>query len=71
RTSKNGKVFFGCANYPKCDFISWDLPAPYYCPDCGSVMKVVKREDKTFYVCTKPGCKHRELVSVDKPEKID
>ena len=68
RTSKTGKEFFGCANYPKCDFISWDLPAPYFCPDCGSTMKVVKREDKTYYVCTNHGCKHRELVKVDKPE---
>ncbi|MEG1529321.1 MAG: type I DNA topoisomerase, partial [Clostridia bacterium] len=23
RTSKTGKTFYGCGNYPKCDFISW------------------------------------------------
>lgn len=62
RTSKNGKIFFGCSNYPTCDFVSWDLPAPYFCPDCGSVMKVVKKDDKTYYYCTKKGCKHKELV---------
>ena len=65
RTSKTGKTFYGCSNYPKCDFISWDIPAPYFCPDCGSVMKVVKRDDKTYYRCTNHDCKHRELV---KPE---
>ncbi len=63
RVSKAGKTFYGCTNYPKCDFISWDVPAPYFCPDCGSTMKVVKREDKTYYVCTSHTCKHRELIS--------
>ncbi len=62
RVSKNGKTFYGCANYPNCDFISWDPPAPYFCPDCGGVMKVVKKEDKTYYVCTERGCRHKELV---------
>lgn len=62
RISKAGKPFYGCSNYPNCDFISWDIPAPYFCPDCGSTMKVVKRDDKTYYVCTSHSCKHRELV---------
>ncbi len=63
RVSKNGKTFYGCTNYPQCDFISWDIPAPYYCPDCGNTMKVVKRDDKTYYVCTDRQCKHKELVN--------
>ena len=25
RKSRKGRTFFGCANYPKCDFVSWDL----------------------------------------------
>ncbi len=65
RVSKAGKTFYGCTNYPKCDFISWDIPAPYFCPDCGSTMKVVKRDDRTYYVCTSHTCKHRELVKDD------
>jgi len=68
RTSKAGKTFYGCTNYPECDFISWDIPAPYFCPDCGSTMKVVRREDKTYYVCTDRQCKHKELVSADEEE---
>ena len=62
RVSKTGKTFYGCTNYPACDFISWDVPAPYFCPDCGSTMKVVKRDDKTYYYCTSHTCKHKELV---------
>ncbi len=65
RVSKAGKTFYGCTNYPKCDFISWDIPAPYFCPDCGATMKVVKRDDRIYYVCTSHTCKYRELVKDD------
>jgi DNA topoisomerase-1 len=36
RRSRKGRVFYGCANYPKCDFISWDAVVPERCPVCGS-----------------------------------
>jgi DNA topoisomerase I len=36
RRSKKGRVFYGCANYPNCDFISWDAVVPERCPVCGS-----------------------------------
>ena len=38
RRSKKGRVFYGCANYPRCDFVSWDRPVPERCPVCGSVV---------------------------------
>lgn len=69
RVSKAGKTFYGCTNYPECDFISWDIPAPYFCPDCGSAMKVVKKDDRTYYVCTSHACKHRELVKDENSEE--
>ncbi len=36
RRSKKGRIFYGCANYPRCDFISWDVVLPERCPVCGS-----------------------------------
>ena len=36
RRSRKGRTFFGCANYPKCDFVSWDRVIPEPCPVCGS-----------------------------------
>jgi len=36
RRSKKGRTFYGCANYPNCDFISWDAVARERCPVCGS-----------------------------------
>lgn len=36
RKSRKGRIFYGCANYPKCDFVSWDRVIPEPCPICGS-----------------------------------
>ena len=38
KKSKRGKIFFGCKNYPDCEFTSWDRPLNEKCPDCGSMM---------------------------------
>ena len=32
RKSKRGRFFFGCNNYPNCDFVSWDEPTNEKCP---------------------------------------
>jgi DNA topoisomerase-1 len=35
RSKKRGKAFYGCANYPSCDFVIWSKPVPEKCPECG------------------------------------
>jgi DNA topoisomerase-1 len=40
RKSRKGRTFFGCANYPKCDFVSWDRVVPEPCPVCGDYVVV-------------------------------
>jgi DNA topoisomerase-1 len=37
RSKKRGKAFYGCENYPKCDFVCWDKPVAETCPECGYV----------------------------------
>jgi DNA topoisomerase-1 len=37
RSKKRGKAFYGCENYPNCDFVVWDKPVLETCPDCGYV----------------------------------
>ncbi|HSO18992.1 MAG TPA: type I DNA topoisomerase, partial [Desulfosarcina sp.] len=32
KSSKRGKVFFGCNRYPKCAFATWDRPVATACP---------------------------------------
>jgi len=59
RKSKKGKTFYGCSNYPDCDFVSWDKPTNKKCPKCGSMMveKYSKKSGK-YYKCTNKECKH-------------
>jgi DNA topoisomerase I len=52
RKSKKGRTFYGCANYPKCDFVSWDRVAPAPCPVCGDYVTMkMKRGGEVTYVC--------------------
>ncbi|WP_180997549.1 type I DNA topoisomerase [Campylobacter concisus] len=60
RFSRRGK-FYGCANYPKCDFVSNYEPVEQKCDECGGDM--IKKELKkgTFIECKK--CKKKTLIS--------
>lgn len=57
RKSKKGKLFYGCSNFPNCDFVSWDKPTREICPKCGNILyeKNVKGEKKL--VCLNKECK--------------
>jgi DNA topoisomerase-1 len=38
KKSRKGKLFYGCNNYPKCDFATWDEPINEFCPECKSIL---------------------------------
>ena len=38
KTSKRGKIFYGCNNYPKCKVATWDKPTGEKCPECGKLL---------------------------------
>jgi DNA topoisomerase-1 len=60
RKSRRGRVFYGCANYPDCDFTLWNKPLPEKCPDCGSpylVEKVTKRHGRQV-ICNNEECEY-------------
>jgi DNA topoisomerase-1 len=44
RRSKKGRTFYGCANYPNCDFVSWDRVIAEPCPTCGSYVTAKTRK---------------------------
>ena len=44
RKTKKGKIFYGCNNYPKCDFATWDKPTGEFCPNCQNPL--VEKKDK-------------------------
>lgn len=35
KKSKKGYTFYGCGNWPNCDFMTWDKPTDDKCPNCG------------------------------------
>ena len=44
--SKAGKIFYSCSAYPKCKFMSWDMPTGEKCPKCG---KYLVRKNKQIH----------------------
>ena len=46
RKSKKGRKFFGCSNYPDCDFVSWFEPTKENCPNCSNMLlkNIVKQK---------------------------
>lgn len=54
RKTKKGRVFYGCNNYPACDFTSWKKPLPQPCPNCGGLLVVA---NKNFAQCIQ--CEHQ------------
>ena len=55
RSKKRGKAFYGCENYPKCDFVCWDKPMLEKCPECGNIGAEAKsnRTRGSFRRCLK------------------
>jgi DNA topoisomerase-1 len=45
KKTRKGRTFYGCANYPNCDFTSWKRPIKPPCPKCnGLLVYASKRE---------------------------
>ena len=56
KRSKKGRLFYGCSNYPKCDFVSWYKPVEgEVCPECG--FKYIVEKKRSGKVCQKCGKK--------------
>ncbi len=53
RKTKKGYTFYGCSNWPKCDFMSWDKPTGENCPKCG---KSLFKKKGGMTVCLNEGC---------------
>ena len=58
RKTKKRRIFFGCDQYPECDFVSWDKPIERPCPKCESTL-VEKKQKKGIQVQC-PNCDYKE-----------
>ena len=72
KRSKKGATFFGCANYPACDFVTWGKPVGRPCPDCGSPLVENTFRGRTSGVkCLNAECGHKEAASRRKSAETD
>jgi DNA topoisomerase-1 len=44
RRTRRGRTFYGCANYPRCRFVTWSRPLAEPCPNCGDLLVAATRE---------------------------
>jgi DNA topoisomerase-1 len=71
KTKGRGQEFYGCTNYPQCDFISHFKPINQNCPKCGQFM--VEKYDKKngpHKACINPDCDYLHSVDDDKEEPV-
>lgn len=55
KKTKKGRTFYGCSEYPNCDFVSWDEPSVEKCPRCGKTLLKKKGKHPKLY-CITPDC---------------
>ena len=51
RKTRKGRNFYGCANYPNCDFTSWKQPLPTPCPACGGLLVIANKSQAQCLQC--------------------
>ncbi len=68
KTTKRKRTFYGCTNYPKCDFASWDKPVNKACPACkhSYMLQKVSKVKGEFLRC--PECKNDVFEEKKKEE---
>jgi DNA topoisomerase-1 len=52
RKTRKGRTFFGCVNYPNCDFTSWKRPLAKPCPKCGGLLVIANKREAQCTNCS-------------------
>ncbi len=63
RRTRKGRIFYGCSNYPECDFTSWKRPILTPCPNCAGTLVIANKREAE---CIK--CEERFLLEDVNPE---
>ncbi|MBI3177797.1 MAG: type I DNA topoisomerase [Chloroflexi bacterium] len=53
RKTRKNRMFYGCANYPNCDWTSWKKPLKQPCPHCGGLLVAANKNHAVCTVCEK------------------
>jgi DNA topoisomerase-1 len=51
KKSKRGRTFYGCSNWPTCNFTTWKRPLTVRCPHCGGLLVQEDRENARCLKC--------------------
>ena len=62
RKSKTKRLFYGCNQYPDCEFVSWDKPISRPCPKCNELLVEKKLKKGVQIQCTK--CDYEETPTI-------
>lgn len=54
KKTRKGASFYGCSNYPDCNFMTWDAPSDEVCPRCGK--SLFRRRGNVLYCPDTEGC---------------
>jgi DNA topoisomerase-1 len=69
KRSRKGAIFYGCKEYPKCDFVAWGKPTGQDCPTCGSpVMENTYRGRVIGVKCHNAECDYKESTKKSNDE---
>lgn len=72
RKTRRGRSFYGCRNYPDCDYTTWDQPQKETCPKCGAfLLKHHYKNGRALLYCSNDACETRVDHPINKElEKI-
>ena len=62
KTTKKGRKYFGCENFPECEFMSWQKPAGKPCPSCGEFLVEKFTKNNKRLACSNAKCGYSEIV---------
>jgi DNA topoisomerase-1 len=66
RKTRKGRTFFGCINYPNCEFTSWKKPLARPCPNCNGLLVIANKREAQ---CTQ--CQETFLLEEIVPEIVE
>ena len=67
RKTRRGRNFYGCRNYPDCDYTTWDQPQKETCPKCGSfLLKHHYKNGRALLYCSNDACETRVNHPINK-----
>jgi len=67
KKTKKGRIFYGCSNYPKCSFVTWNKPVNKRCPQCNSILVISNtKKSGLCFKCSNSDCDYKEFKKEDK-----